>query len=564
MPSWNRFSASWIRRLDRFLSPFKDLKGIERQRARLQVVLICLLGLFFLPFSPIWLNATGFAASSILIVGLAFVGILTGYLLSRSRHYKYAAWMLITILVIGVGIAFEAALQAGRPPEAVLKYLILGVLFASLVLSPRVTLAITISFFLLVFFLTISVLHLSAAIVFNELVFNALVSGFIVGSATIRDADIQRLRRSEHRYRSLFEQSNDAVFLLTMQGNHQAVNQRAAELLGYSVDELATLSFYDIVAPEEHRQSERVLERLLANERVPPYERIFRRKDGSLLPVEINVELVRDEAGNPMHIQSIVRDLVGRRRAESERVQLHLELERGRILAMFVRGLSHEFRTPLSVINTNVYLLRRSNVSSSEMSRLQIIQQQTGRINRLVDLMLTMVKLDSDEPIDSETIYLNELVKHSLYDFNDWLARRKIVVSTDLAKGLPRVYGDAQYLVDALKVLIQNAIQYTADPGSISLRTYQERDQVVFEIQDTGMGIAPENLEKIFERFFRADEAHSSEGFGLGLSIARSIAERHHGRIEVKSTLGVGSTFRLLLPAMPDEPPVPQNALSTS
>ena len=121
-------------------------------------------------------------------------------------------------------------------------------------------------------------------------------------------------RRAEIRYRSLFDQSHDAVFILNLQGRHMAANQRAANILGYTLDEIQTLSFLEVSA--ETQQSRQMLKKLLAGENIPPYERVFRRKDGRLIAVDINVELVRDANGRPLHILSVVRDINERKLAE--------------------------------------------------------------------------------------------------------------------------------------------------------------------------------------------------------------------------------------------------------
>ena len=122
------------------------------------------------------------------------------------------------------------------------------------------------------------------------------------------------LRESERRYRALFEQSHDAMFILDLQGNHLVANQRAAEMLGYTSEEMIGLSFQATSAEPE--QSAGVMKRLLGGEQIPLYERIFRKKNGELIPVEINAELIRDMYGNPLHIQSAVRDISERKRAE--------------------------------------------------------------------------------------------------------------------------------------------------------------------------------------------------------------------------------------------------------
>ncbi|MBI5928304.1 MAG: PAS domain S-box protein [Chloroflexi bacterium] len=137
-----------------------------------------------------------------------------------------------------------------------------------------------------------------------------------------------KLREAEHRYHALFEQSHDAVFLVDMQGNPLEVNHRATEMLGYSVEELRAMSYREL--SDEIPQSEATIRQLQAGEKVLVYERVMRKKDGSRISVEISVEIVRDLDGNPLHIQSIVRDITERKRAE---VTLRESETRYRLLA---------------------------------------------------------------------------------------------------------------------------------------------------------------------------------------------------------------------------------------
>ncbi len=157
----------------------------------------------------------------------------------------------------------------------------------------------------------------------NNLIYDGPTEKLVEIIGVIRDISARKLaevevREAEHRYHALFEQAHDAVFLLDMQGNHIESNHRAADMLGYRIEELQTLSFREI--SDEIPESTTVLERLLAGESVPMYERVMRKRDGSRIAVEINVEIVRDLAGQPRHIQSVVRDITARKRvAESLR-----------------------------------------------------------------------------------------------------------------------------------------------------------------------------------------------------------------------------------------------------
>lgn len=153
----------------------------------------------------------------------------------------------------------------------------------------------------------------------------AIVASF--ADITERRQAEEKQREAELRYRALFNQSHDAIFIVSVEGAHLDINQRAADMLGYAIEELRGLSVKDISA--EGQESLHVLQRLLRGEHIPIYERLFQKKNGEALPVEINAELVRDSHGKPLHIQSIVRDITERKQAQEA---LHASEERFRAL----------------------------------------------------------------------------------------------------------------------------------------------------------------------------------------------------------------------------------------
>ncbi|MHA2371317.1 MAG: PAS domain S-box protein, partial [Candidatus Hodarchaeales archaeon] len=124
------------------------------------------------------------------------------------------------------------------------------------------------------------------------------------------------MSEQEQRYRALFERTNDAVFILSLDLVHLDVNQRAADLLGYTKDKLIGMSAKDIVVPQEYPDSLEVAAALEARKIVPIYERTFRKKDSSEIVMELNVSFVEDADGNPLHIQSVARDITDRKQAE--------------------------------------------------------------------------------------------------------------------------------------------------------------------------------------------------------------------------------------------------------
>ncbi len=168
--------------------------------------------------------------------------------------------------------------------------------------------------------------------------------------------EILEREKAEHRYRALFEQSHDAVFIIAFDGRHLESNQRASEMLGYSPEEMRSLYVMDISA--QPKESDSILERLMAGEQIPLYERQFRKKDGEEITVEINVELVRDVDGKPLHIQSVVRDITERKQSElalhEANEKLRLQLSEIEILQTQLR--EQAIRDPLTGLFNRRYL----------------------------------------------------------------------------------------------------------------------------------------------------------------------------------------------------------------
>jgi PAS domain S-box-containing protein len=379
-----------------------------------------------------------------------------------------------------------------------------------------------------------------------------LIEAFVqqVSLAVQRVQAVKSLHESERRYRALFEQSNDGVFLLSTDGKHLAVNHRGAEMLGCEPDEVVGLSYRDVVAPEQHSNSENILNRLLAGEHIFPYERQFRRRDGTVFPAEVNVEVVWGLDG-PLHIQSVVRDITERREAEQQAFNRALERERIRLLAEFIENASHEFRTPLAAINTAAYLMKRMDDPEKRADKSRVVEAQVARMTRLVDMLLLMAKLENIKTLTQAGVNLN-LVLQTVHD-GVVPAAPEITVTLDLAGEPLLTMGDEDYLVTAVGYLVENAVKYTLPGGTVTLATGTEKDVVWIDVTDSGVGISADALPHIFETFWREDKAHTQPGFGVGLSIAQRVIRLHHGEIEVESRVGQGSRFRVWLPRVSEK-----------
>jgi PAS domain S-box-containing protein len=386
------------------------------------------------------------------------------------------------------------------------------------------------------------------------------------------------LREAQELYRSLFEQSPDAVFILDLQGQHIEVNARAAELLAYTKPELLTRSVREISA--EPDKSTEILNRLQAGEAIPPYEQLFRRKDGSLVPVELHISLIRDSQGRPLQIQSIARDITERKRAAEllrmyteqlealvaertraleEAQERLLRQERLTVLGQVAGGIAHELRTPLGAIKNSIYLLNMllepSDATVQEV--LAVINQEIGASDRIISSLLnfTRPQRPARQIVDVHQVVEQALVRIEIPP--------QFQVQRHFAQDMPAILADAVQLEQVFGNLILNATQAMSQEGQLTIQTgqihslpenveagFMPTDEahaagwVVVSISDTGDGISPKHLAQLFQPLFTT----KSKGMGLGLALVKLLTEANGGGIAVESTLGKGTTFHTFWP----------------
>jgi two-component system phosphate regulon sensor histidine kinase PhoR len=218
------------------------------------------------------------------------------------------------------------------------------------------------------------------------------------------------------------------------------------------------------------------------------------------------------------------------------------------VMANFIQDPSHQFRTPLAVINTNVDLLERKLNNDHYLSYLDSIRSQVHTITDLIESLGLMIELDNDAKDMRASVDLNDIA-HDMVSVKKPIAQRKNVeIELVTANGAPYVKGHLGYLRQALGHLLDNAIAAVPEHGQVHLQVYSAPNMVVVEVEDNGSGIPTEHLKKIFTRFYRGDSAGTTRGLGLGLSIVQKIMDLHHAHIEVESELHRGSIFRMVFP----------------
>ena len=257
----------------------------------------------------------------------------------------------------------------------------------------------------------------------------------------------------------------------------------------------------------------------------------------------------KDEIGR---LTTTINALLARLEVAFTRLEETLSRQRG-----FAADASHELRTPLTSISGHARMLDEWALEGDkETARRSVgtIRKEAGRMRGLIESLLTLTRGDEGAPMEVGRYDLGAVAKEATETARAAVDGKVSVDFVPIEHEVTATF-DRERVMQVASILLDNAVKYTPEGGNVTVRVEEEDGSVALAVSDTGVGISEDQLPLVFERFYRADAARAEEGVGLGLSIARQIAEAHGGTIEARSKLGVGSTFVLLLPREKPGPP---------
>jgi len=353
---------------------------------------------------------------------------------------------------------------------------------------------------------------------------------------------MEQILESENRLKSVIANMISGIVVLGRDDKIVLMNKAAERMLGIPADQAVGIAYdrlkpplpfeqlvFDCIYKREHVRDEIVLHE--------PEEKT----------IDIHIIPLGQDTPNNAGIVIVLHDITAIRKLE-------------RMRSEFVANVSHELKTPISAVKGFAETLLSGSVEdkATVQSFIQIIYDESERLNRLLGDILELSKIETKkEPLHFAPIQMDALL-HSVVEMMRPQANQKRI---DLTLETPRdiyIEGDEDRLRQVFINLLSNGINYTPENGSVKMRLTTaggedgEYDRVIVSVSDTGIGIPKKDLPRIFERFYRVDKARSrsSGGTGLGLSIVKHLVELHHGTIQVKSELGVGSTFSVELPVI--------------
>jgi PAS domain S-box-containing protein len=364
---------------------------------------------------------------------------------------------------------------------------------------------------------------------------------------------------SRQRYRSLFEKNPDAVFSIDMDGRFSSANPAAERISGYSSEELLGISFAALISDDERAAVQEQFQAALGG--VPQeIDTWILRKDGERVDLAMTVVPIVVH-GEVVGVYGIAEDWTVRRRLEMEREVVLARESLARAQAesasqaksTFLSIVSHELRTPLNVIGGYADLLLEGDagrLSARQVRPLHRIRASADQLAQLIDTILSYTRMEPEaEELRLERVDLARLVREVVALAEPLAVEKGLSVRTRIPRSTVPLRIDSIKVRQALLNLLSNAIRFT-EAGEIAILMRAGSERVEVEVRDTGIGIAGEHLEQIFEPFWQVEHplTRTIGGAGLGLSVTRRIAEQLGGSVGVESDPGRGSAFTLILP----------------
>jgi PAS domain S-box-containing protein len=363
---------------------------------------------------------------------------------------------------------------------------------------------------------------------------NNQISGGVV--TFIDNSQQKKVKEELLKLAAIVEQSDDAIFSKTLDGTITSWNKGAEKLYGYNKEEILGKNVRIIVPEDKKDELEGIFVELKKGRKIEQFETVRVRKDGRKVDVSISISPLIEDSGLITGFSTIARDITQSKELERRKDE-------------FISIASHELKTPVTSLKGFLQILQNTLKDQEKPAYyLSKMKDQIDRLTMLINDLLDVSKIQSGKlELKKEKFVINDLineVKDDLeYIFDDhkiiFRAKKRIIVNADR-------YRLNQVLIN----LLSNAIKYSPKAEEVKILVRSNKDKLVVQVKDQGIGISKKDLTKIFEPFYQADNTirQSFAGLGLGLHITKEIIDRHNGEIWVESEKGKGSTFSFSIP----------------
>lgn len=337
---------------------------------------------------------------------------------------------------------------------------------------------------------------------------------------------------------AIVESSDDAIIGKNLDGIITAWNRGARQIFGYSEDEMVGQSILKLIPENLRHEEPGILARLRKGEKIDHYETVRRTQDGRLINVSLTISPIHNKEGHVTGVSKIARDITEQKQDEQRKND-------------FIGMASHELKTPLTTLTALIQVLQQRYKDNSDAFLPQALNKanvQTRKMSSLITGFLNISRLESGKLEISKTEFdLVALIAEQVDEIRLTVALHNFDFHPP---GPIPVRADHDKIGSVISNLLSNAVKYSPKGKQVFIRVERKADEVEVSIRDEGMGIRPEDLPQIFDRYYRAGSEHTKHiaGFGVGLYLCAEIIKRHDGRIRAESEKGAGSTFFFTLP----------------
>lgn len=350
------------------------------------------------------------------------------------------------------------------------------------------------------------------------------------------------VRASEERYRNLFENASDAIVSFSLKGIVTDVNRGLELMLGWPREELIDQHYHKLLTPASVLIAEERMRQAKAKEQPPTLPATIEletvRKDGGIVPVEARDNVLCNQQGKPIGVLILARDISTRKALERQRLE-------------FLAMLTHDIKNPLSVLMGYADYLLDQATERDAAKRDEVVpwmKSSAFTILSLVNNYLDFARIEDHQlTLAREPVSLNDILSRLERQYQGEAQHRQVTLELQM-QSVSWIEGDPLALDRVFTNLVYNALKFTPKHGRVTISSTSHNNEVIVSITDTGPGIAPEEIPFLFDKYRQATSARRKEGTGLGLFIVKTFVERHGGHVEVESTPGSGTCFRVILP----------------
>ena len=353
---------------------------------------------------------------------------------------------------------------------------------------------------------------------------------------------------------AIFESADDAIATKDLNGIVTSWNPGAEKLFGYEAAEMIGKPISILIPSDQPDEEPYILRRIRSGQSVDHYETKRQTKDGQLIDISLTVSPIRDSQGKIIGASKIARDITEKKRIEEREREAKQRAEAlSRSKDEFIATVSHELRTPMTAILGWVRMLASGQLKlDAQKKALEVIERNARSQAQLIEDLLDMSRIISGKlKLTMTQVDLSTIIAAVVESHRPTAEVKSIRVRMSIDSAVKSVVGDEERLRQVLWNLLSNALKFTAHGGQVQISLDQVRSSARISVIDNGIGIKPEFLPYVFDRFSQADSSITRfhGGLGMGLSIVKSIVEHHGGQVSVWSAgEGKGATFTVTLP----------------